>query len=145
MLLGLVLRRRPQPFFRRTYSTPSKCSALETNCSVYVSTSHDPYFNLSIEDWLFRHKDPKDPLLLLYRNNPCVVIGRNQNPWKEVNLQQSSHRSIPFLRRRSGGGTVFHVCLFIQHLSLTITKPVFRTLETPTTQSMSLGPPSIGK
>lgn len=42
-------------------------------------------------------------MLLFYRNRPTVVIGRNQNPFSQVNL---SH--IDFLRRYSGGGTVYH-------------------------------------
>ncbi|KAH9855036.1 Lipoyltransferase and lipoate-protein ligase [Lenzites betulinus] len=76
--------------------------------SIYVSESTDPYFNLTLEDWLFRHKSPEQPLLLLYRDSPCVVIGRNQNPWKEVNLRASRQTGIPFIRRHSGGGTVYH-------------------------------------
>ncbi|KAK0207028.1 hypothetical protein DFS33DRAFT_1256079 [Desarmillaria ectypa] len=77
--------------------------------SIYVSQSTDPYFNLSVEDWLFRHKAPEDPLLFIYRDRPCVVIGRNQNPWKEINLTALRDMpSVPFVRRRSGGGTVYH-------------------------------------
>ncbi|KAI9000719.1 Lipoyltransferase and lipoate-protein ligase [Trametes punicea] len=76
--------------------------------SIYVSESTDPYFNLAFEDWLFRHKPPEEPLLLMYRDTPCVVIGRNQNPWKEVNLRASRRTGIPFIRRHSGGGTVYH-------------------------------------
>lgn len=77
--------------------------------SIYVSQSTDPYFNLSVEDWLFRHKAPEDPLLFIYRDKPCVVIGRNQNPWKEINLTALRDMpSVPFVRRRSGGGTVYH-------------------------------------
>ncbi|KAI0000029.1 hypothetical protein BJV77DRAFT_939542 [Russula vinacea] len=76
--------------------------------SIYVSHSSDPYFNLSFEDWLFREKPVQEPLLLIYRDKPCVVIGRNQNPWKEVNFQALRRASIPFIRRRSGGGTVYH-------------------------------------
>ena len=60
-------------------------------------------------DRLFRHKSPEKPLLLLYRDEPCVVIGRNQNPWKEVNIRASRRTGIPFIRRHSGGGTVYHV------------------------------------
>jgi hypothetical protein len=58
---------------------------------------------------LFREKPVQEPLLLIYRDKPCVVIGRNQNPWKEVNFQALRRASIPFIRRRSGGGTVYHV------------------------------------
>ncbi|KAI0347459.1 Lipoyltransferase and lipoate-protein ligase [Trametopsis cervina] len=84
------------------------CAQLDPNHSIYISKSSNPYFNLSVEDWLFRHKHHKEPLLFLYRDRPCVVIGRNQNPWKEVNLPASHSTGIPFIRRRSGGGTVYH-------------------------------------
>ncbi|KAJ7887613.1 Lipoyltransferase and lipoate-protein ligase [Mycena olivaceomarginata] len=57
---------------------------------------------------LFRHSPPEKPLLFLYRNTPCVVIGRNQNPWKEANMQALRTRDVPLVRRRSGGGTVYH-------------------------------------
>ncbi|EKM59482.1 uncharacterized protein PHACADRAFT_137307 [Phanerochaete carnosa HHB-10118-sp] len=88
----------------------SACSAhtLSAERSIYVSKSTNPYFNLTFEDWLFRNKAPKDPLLLIYRDDPCVVIGRNQNPWKEVNLRAVESAGIPWIRRRSGGGTVYH-------------------------------------
>jgi len=47
--------------------------------------------------------------LLIYRDDPCVVIGRNQNPWKEVNLTAlNARKGTPLIRRRSGGGTVYH-------------------------------------
>lgn len=39
------------------------------------------------------------------------MIGRNQNPWNEVNLNLVKHSEIgdiSLVRRRSGGGTVFH-------------------------------------
>ncbi|KAJ3715921.1 hypothetical protein DFJ43DRAFT_1007113 [Lentinula guzmanii] len=90
----------------RSYSSPPT-----PQHSIYISKSTNPYFNLSFEDWfvLFRHKAPDKPLLLLYRDDSCVVIGRNQNPWKEVNLSALRAREgIPFIRRRSGGGTVYH-------------------------------------
>jgi lipoate-protein ligase A len=56
-------------------------------------------------------------------NRPCVVIGRNQNPWTEVNLgilnaargehdvkdsEPPAIGTVDLVRRRSGGGTVFH-------------------------------------
>jgi lipoate-protein ligase A len=89
----------------------------------YVSTSDDPYLNLSIEDHILRKSPPDSTVLFLYVNRPCVVIGRNQNPWTEVNLgilDAARHRTndaeteppgigaVDLVRRRSGGGTVFH-------------------------------------
>ncbi|KAL0250278.1 hypothetical protein I308_102451 [Cryptococcus tetragattii IND107] len=74
----------------------------------YISKSHDPWLNLSYEDWLFRNTPHDQPVLFLYRNFPCVVIGRNQNPWKETTPKKLREESIPLVRRRSGGGTVYH-------------------------------------
>ncbi|KAH9961406.1 hypothetical protein BJV74DRAFT_787701 [Russula compacta] len=86
----------------------SQPSSRTAKNSIYVSQSNDPYFNLSFEDWLFKEKLTQEPLLLIYRDEPCVVIGRNQNPWKEVNFPALRRANIPFIRRRSGGGTVYH-------------------------------------
>lgn len=91
----------------------------------YVSSSSDPYLNLAIEDHILRNSPADSTVLFLYVNRPCVVIGRNQNPWTEVNLgllnaarrpqPRPGHDSEPpampavdLVRRRSGGGTVFH-------------------------------------
>ncbi|KAJ7628096.1 Lipoyltransferase and lipoate-protein ligase [Mycena rosella] len=98
------LATRPKNLLRRL-STPSS-PAIQN--SVFISRSTDPLFNLTFEDWLFRHSPPDKPLLFLYRNTPCVVIGRNQNPWKEVNMGALRARGVPLVRRRSGGGTVYH-------------------------------------
>ncbi|KAF8165756.1 hypothetical protein B0H34DRAFT_832108 [Crassisporium funariophilum] len=75
---------------------------------IYISNSTNPFFNLTLEDWLFRQSNPTTPLLLIYRDSPCVIIGRNQNPWTEVNFPALRAAGIPFIRRRSGGGTVYH-------------------------------------
>lgn len=87
---------------------------------VYTSRSRDPYLNLSAEHFLLQHSHPESMVLFLYTNDPCVVIGRNQNPWLEVNLGLlggfqakageggTSTSKVSLVRRRSGGGAVFH-------------------------------------
>ena len=103
---------------KRTYITLG-LHDLDRSYQSYVSNSHDPYLNLSIEHHLLQKSNQSSHVLFLYINRPCVVIGRNQNPWTEVNLGALSgqHRSaanedglrtIDLVRRRSGGGAVFH-------------------------------------
>ncbi|KAG0001116.1 Biotin/lipoate A/B protein ligase [Modicella reniformis] len=74
----------------------------------YLSKINDPWANLAFEEWLFRNSDPETYILFMYRNSKSVIIGRNQNPWKECNLKLLEQDSIPFVRRKSGGGTVYH-------------------------------------
>lgn len=110
---------------------------------IFHLTSDDPYQNLSIEHYLLTRSHPNSRILLFYTNRPCVVIGRNQNPWLETDLkrlqeglwperqtvatetsadrqgsptgtlargEKDAERGQPvdLVRRRSGGGTVFH-------------------------------------
>ena len=99
-------------------SAPRWKSLVETaKYQIYISRKHDPFLNLSIEHYLLQKTPSDSTVLFLYVNRPCVVIGRNQNPWLEVNLgflKQSSKynakppRNVQLVRRRSGGGAVFH-------------------------------------
>ncbi len=70
--------------------------------------STDPAENLALEEYVLRHMDPTCDYLLLYRNEPSIIVGRNQNVLEEVNDSFVSQRGIPVLRRLSGGGTVYH-------------------------------------
>lgn len=76
--------------------------------TIWVSRIFDPALNLAIESSLFAKLGPTERQLFLYVNNPCVVIGRNQNPWHEVNLARARSTGTAVIRRRSGGGTVVH-------------------------------------
>lgn len=107
------------PSRSRCYATLPRL-AVDTfrKTQVYISRSLDPYLNLSIEHFLLQKTPPNSTVLFLYTNSPCIVIGRNQNPWVEVNLSLLSSAGITtnrpalgpvsLVRRRSGGGTVFH-------------------------------------
>ncbi|OAG07535.1 uncharacterized protein CC84DRAFT_1087925 [Paraphaeosphaeria sporulosa] len=116
---------RTMSFARRAYSSFAEQLANPANrVQSYISRSRDPFVNLSIEDYILRASPPDSTVLFLYTNRPCVVIGRNQNPWSEVNLgilQAATSRGttaketeppaigdVHLVRRRSGGGAVFH-------------------------------------
>ena len=73
---------------------------------IHISTSHDVYANLALEEYLVTQSN--DDILLFYINSPCVVIGKHQNPWKEVDLTLRNEKKHTVARRLSGGGTVYH-------------------------------------
>ena len=75
---------------------------------VFILTlgSTDPFFNLSAEEYFLCEKS-KD-FFLLWQNEPCIVIGRNQNAADEINGDYVRTRSLPVVRRMTGGGAVYH-------------------------------------
>ena len=66
--------------------------------------SRDPARNLALEEWCVRHLDPAPGYFLLYVNDPAVVVGKNQNVHREVDLAWTRAHGVPVLRRISGGG-----------------------------------------
>ncbi|MBL7017267.1 MAG: lipoate--protein ligase [Kiritimatiellales bacterium] len=74
---------------------------------IVESKSTDVYRNLAVEEWLLDHAQQL-PVLFLYVNDPCVVIGKNQNPWRECKLTLMEEEAVPLARRISGGGAVYH-------------------------------------
>ena len=106
-----------------------KDSEAKNRAFIFRSSSTDPYLNLSLEHYLLQNAHPESKILFLYANRPCVVIGRNQNPWVECALQKlhreplslngkagtvdgsedgGGTQEVLLVRRRSGGGAVFH-------------------------------------
>ncbi|WP_318465347.1 lipoate--protein ligase [Photobacterium leiognathi] len=75
---------------------------------VFISQSTQPWFNLAVEDAIFRNMPADQQVLFLWRNADTVVIGRAQNPWKECNTGKMEQDGITLARRQSGGGAVFH-------------------------------------
>ncbi|MGB5984881.1 MAG: lipoate--protein ligase [Desulfobacterales bacterium] len=66
----------------------------------------DADFNLAAEEYLLTTL--REPAFMVWRNHPAVIIGRNQNPYREANSRELESRGVPILRRISGGGAVYH-------------------------------------
>ncbi|RDY23780.1 lipoate--protein ligase [Romboutsia maritimum] len=66
----------------------------------------NPYFNLAMEEYLL--KNFNEDMFILWRNEPSIIIGKNQNTLSEINFEYVKEHSIPVVRRQSGGGAVFH-------------------------------------
>ena len=76
---------------------------------ILISDSTDCYFNLALEEFLVRNIDfSVQSILLIYVNDDAIVLGKNQNIYKEVFLPTILNREVKISRRISGGGTVVH-------------------------------------
>ncbi|MBZ9688818.1 lipoate--protein ligase [Clostridium estertheticum] len=74
---------------------------------IYINnTNTNPYFNMAVEEYIL--KEFKEDCFMLWRNQPCIVVGKNQNTLSEINMDYIKANNIPVVRRLSGGGTVFH-------------------------------------
>ncbi|MFH0880199.1 MAG: lipoate--protein ligase [Lentisphaerota bacterium] len=81
----------------------------------YISTmlivradSLDAWRNLAMEEYLIGQVARYEAILFLWQCSDTVVIGKNQNPWSECNLQALASGKGKLARRLSGGGAVFH-------------------------------------
>lgn len=71
-----------------------------------VSDQTNPYWNIAVENYLVEHADCV--VLYLWKNRRTVVIGQNQNPFSEVNVDALEADGGYLMRRRTGGGAVYH-------------------------------------
>ena len=72
----------------------------------FINESHDPAYNLALEELLAAEYGRE--FLMLWRNGPSVIVGRNQNTLAEIDPDAVRELGIPVVRRTTGGGAVYH-------------------------------------
>lgn len=78
---------------------------MEVNMIFIKNKVMNPCINHAIEEYLINNFD--DDCFMLWRNEPCILIGKNQNTLTEINVDYVNEHNIPVVRRMSGGGTIF--------------------------------------
>lgn len=75
---------------------------------IYSAPTGDGWLNLARDGCLLENNKKGDVILYFYVNKNAVIIGRNQNAWKECNIANMDADGVQLVRRHSGGGAVFH-------------------------------------
>lgn len=73
-----------------------------------LNDNNDPRYNLALEEYVLKYLPNNDDFVLLWQNEPSIIIGRNQNTIEEVNSSYVKEHNINVVRRISGGGAVYH-------------------------------------
>lgn len=66
----------------------------------------NPYLNHAIEEYIL--KKFEEDCFMLWKNEPCILIGKNQNTLSEINMDYVKKHNLPVVRRMSGGGAIFN-------------------------------------
>ncbi|NVY95733.1 lipoate--protein ligase [Lactobacillus sp. DCY120] len=69
---------------------------------------YDPIVNQSLDNYLVNDLRLPGHGLMVYINQPAVIIGVHQNAYQEVDLPYLHDHHIKLVRRSSGGGAVYH-------------------------------------
>lgn len=76
---------------------------------IYIKNDKvDPHYNLALEEYALKYIDTSEDILILWQNEPSVIIGHNQNTIEEINNSYIKKNNINVVRRLSGGGAVYH-------------------------------------
>ena len=84
------------------------CIPLLMPLQYIISNQYNPFLNRAVEQYLVEHQSEGKVTMYLWKNERTVVIGYNQNPYAECNVQLLLDEGGHLMRRGTGGGAVYH-------------------------------------
>lgn len=81
--------------------SPSRIQIIQSN-------TYDTCINLAFEEYFMQTVPEGEWILFWWQSDNAVVVGRNQNPYQECNLERLVADQVKLVRRLSGGGAVYH-------------------------------------
>lgn len=70
--------------------------------------SNNPWYNLAFEEYCFKNLPKDENYVILWINEPAIIVGKNQNTIEEINSDYVRENNIKIVRRVTGGGAVYH-------------------------------------
>ena len=61
---------------------------------VYISETKNAHENMATDEWFLDHVGEDELILFLYQNENAVIIGKNQNPWVECDLEKMKEEKL---------------------------------------------------
>ncbi len=79
--------------------------------SIYISKTGEGHMNLAVDEYIlgkYHDGEMRGVTLYFYVNENAVIIGRNQNAWRECDIAAMERDGVQLVRRHTGGGAVYH-------------------------------------
>ncbi|MGX9340653.1 lipoate--protein ligase [Mycoplasma sp. 4044] len=75
---------------------------------IYLAKKYSPFYTLTMEELLVKDDSNTEDIIYFYQHENAVIIGRNQNVYEEVKIDELNKNNVELYRRLSGGGAVYH-------------------------------------
>lgn len=73
-----------------------------------INNETDTLYNLALEEYVLKHLNITEDILLIWQNRNSVVIGEHLNPFREINSTFTHKNKIPVYRRLTCGEAIYH-------------------------------------
>ncbi|MXR34204.1 lipoyltransferase [Mycoplasma hyopneumoniae] len=81
---------------------------MEIIMKIYTTKNTSPFYTLVCEEIILKDEENQEDILYFYQHKNAIIIGKNQNIYEEIKLEEVEEENIEIYRRLSGGGAVYH-------------------------------------